>query len=87
MLGMCEERDRSDYQSNCGTRLPYATTAETRKTMYNAQKRSIIRECMKRKGIELETWKSLALNKTKWRAVTRAPSVYQPKSSSGQYSE
>ena len=42
---------------------------------------------MKRKGIELADWKLLALNKTKWRAAIRAPSVYQTKSSSGRYSE
>ena len=46
-----------------------------------------VRECMKRKGIELADWKLLALNKTKWRAAIRAPSVYQTKSSSGRYSE
>jgi hypothetical protein len=40
-----------------------------------------VRECMKRKGIELADWKLLALNKTKWRAAIRASSVCQTKSS------
>jgi hypothetical protein len=46
-----------------------------------------VRECMKRKGIQLAERKLLALNKTKWRAAIRAPSVCQTKSSSGRYAE